>query len=214
MVNIVVCGFFPPSLSLFLSLCLSPSLSHFSFLSFSFFCAWTGRHVCDMPHSYVIHNTRIRMYIYIHIYMYVYMHMCTHNRTYVCLGRLRLVGSFKLQVSFAKEPYRRDKILQQRPFIFHTWTHQYVMTYLRRVYEDVILNACAHTCWRPCLWVACVSAVFFCVWYVVHRCVVCGVTNSTYQWVMDSTSQWVTTFTSQCVTRCAYQWVMESTSAM
>jgi len=34
------------------------------------------------------------------------------------MGWLRLVGSFKLQVSFAKEPYKRDNILQKRPVIW------------------------------------------------------------------------------------------------
>jgi len=35
-----------------------------------------------------------------------------------CMGGwLRLVGSFKLQISFAKEPYKRDDILQKRPII-------------------------------------------------------------------------------------------------
>jgi len=33
------------------------------------------------------------------------------------MGWLRLVGSLKLQVSFAKEPYKRDDILQKRPII-------------------------------------------------------------------------------------------------
>jgi len=33
------------------------------------------------------------------------------------MGWLRLVGSLKLQVSFAKEPYQRDDILQKRPII-------------------------------------------------------------------------------------------------
>ena len=33
------------------------------------------------------------------------------------MGWLRLVGSLKLQVSFAKEPYKRDYILQKRPII-------------------------------------------------------------------------------------------------
>ena len=33
------------------------------------------------------------------------------------MGWLRLVGSLKLQVSFAKEPYKRDFILQKRPVI-------------------------------------------------------------------------------------------------
>jgi len=31
------------------------------------------------------------------------------------MGWLRLVGSFKLQVSVAKEPYKTDDILQKRP---------------------------------------------------------------------------------------------------
>jgi len=33
------------------------------------------------------------------------------------MGWLRLVGSFKAYVSFAKEPYKRDDILQKRPII-------------------------------------------------------------------------------------------------
>jgi len=33
------------------------------------------------------------------------------------MGWLRLVGSLKLQVSCAKEPYKRDYILQKRPII-------------------------------------------------------------------------------------------------
>ena len=34
------------------------------------------------------------------------------------MGWLRLVGSLKLKVSFAKEPYQRDYILQKRPVIW------------------------------------------------------------------------------------------------
>ena len=33
------------------------------------------------------------------------------------MGWLRIVGSLKLQVSFAKEPYKRDNILQERSVI-------------------------------------------------------------------------------------------------
>ena len=36
------------------------------------------------------------------------------------MGWLRLQGSFKLQVSFAKEPYRRDYILQKRHVILRS----------------------------------------------------------------------------------------------
>ena len=35
----------------------------------------------------------------------------------VDMGWLRLVGALKVQVSFAKEPYKRDDILQKRPII-------------------------------------------------------------------------------------------------
>jgi len=36
------------------------------------------------------------------------------------MGRLRLVASLKLQVSLAKEPYKRDYILQKRPMILRS----------------------------------------------------------------------------------------------
>ena len=36
---------------------------------------------------------------------------------YADMGWLWLIGSIKLQVSFAKEPYKRDDILQKRPII-------------------------------------------------------------------------------------------------
>ena len=36
---------------------------------------------------------------------------------YICMGWLWLIGSLKLQVHFAKEPYKRDDILQKRRII-------------------------------------------------------------------------------------------------
>ena len=36
------------------------------------------------------------------------------------MGWLRLVGSLKLQVSSAKEPYKTDDILQKRPIILRS----------------------------------------------------------------------------------------------
>jgi len=36
------------------------------------------------------------------------------------MGWLPLIGSFKLQVSFAKETYKRDNILQKRPIILRS----------------------------------------------------------------------------------------------
>jgi len=36
------------------------------------------------------------------------------------MGWLQVVGSLKLYVSFAKEPYKRDYILQKRPIILRS----------------------------------------------------------------------------------------------
>ena len=41
----------------------------------------------------------------------------THWYPYACMGWLRLVGSLKLQVSFVKEPYKRDLYSSKRPII-------------------------------------------------------------------------------------------------
>jgi len=38
----------------------------------------------------------------------------------VCMACLQLVGSLKLKISFAKEPYRRVYILQKRPIILRS----------------------------------------------------------------------------------------------
>jgi len=77
-----------------------------------------------------IHN---HVWICIHIYMfrnYIYIiHICTDiyklvvkgvsaAKTY--MGWLRLVGSIKSYVSFAKEPYKRDYILLKRPIIWRS----------------------------------------------------------------------------------------------
>jgi len=40
-----------------------------------------------------------------------------YESRYIHMGWLRLVGSIKLQVSFAKEHYQRDAILRKRPII-------------------------------------------------------------------------------------------------
>jgi len=36
------------------------------------------------------------------------------------MGWLPLVGSLKFKVSFAKEPYKRDDVLQKRPIILRS----------------------------------------------------------------------------------------------
>ena len=87
------------------------------------------------------------LYIYTHTYIHIYIDtcICMYVCVYICTHRwLRLVGSLKLFVSFAKEPYKRDDILQKRPIILrsllfvatpipvrilHTCTHIYTHTH-------------------------------------------------------------------------------------
>ena len=53
------------------------------------------------------------MYLYVYTYIYcIYMFVMDSR-----MGWLMLVGSIKLLVSFAKEPHKRDAILQKRPII-------------------------------------------------------------------------------------------------
>ena len=63
----------------------------------------------------------VYMYMYIQIFVYEYIHAYPYIHIYYSqilnMGRLRLVGSLKLYVSFAKEPFKRDDILQKRPII-------------------------------------------------------------------------------------------------
>jgi len=49
--------------------------------------------------------------------LHPYADRVAQNSKVASMGWLRLVGSLKLQVSFAKEPYKRDDILQKRPKI-------------------------------------------------------------------------------------------------
>jgi len=59
------------------------------------------------------------------------------------MGWLRLVGSLKLYVSFAKEPYKWDDILQKKPMIFKEPTN--------RSHPIVDLYFCIHMCVCMCV---------------------------------------------------------------
>jgi len=61
-------------------------------------------------HTYTHANTCMYVRIYLHTYLWMYV--------YTLLGRL--VGSLKSQVSFVKETYKRDDILQKRPIILRS----------------------------------------------------------------------------------------------
>jgi len=60
-----------------------------------------------------------------HVYIYIYreresaryLFHVRDQRIENEMGWLRLVGTLKLQVSFAKEPYKRDYILQKKLII-------------------------------------------------------------------------------------------------
>ena len=73
----------------------------------SFICATWLIHMCDMTHSYVRHDSFICATWLIHIQAHTHAHM----------RWLWSVGSIKLYVSFAKEPYKRNNLLQKRSMI-------------------------------------------------------------------------------------------------
>jgi len=94
--------------------------------------------MCNLSAAYPVPLRRVHAYRCICIYMYIHLYaMCrprTLGRCTECavacaqyietalntMGWLRLVGSLKSYVSFAKEPYKRDDILQKRPTILRS----------------------------------------------------------------------------------------------
>ena len=70
-------------------------------------CMWT-----PLTHTYVRINA-IDTYIYVY-QRNRYIHTCIRTHR-IHMGWLQLVGSIKLKVSFAQEPYKRDYILPKRP---------------------------------------------------------------------------------------------------
>jgi len=81
-----------------------------------------GREICIR----IVHESRT-MYMSRQVWICVLrfsVHMsfkgfkCAFERR--TMGWLRLVGSLKLYVSFAKEPYKRDDLLQKRPIIWRS----------------------------------------------------------------------------------------------
>jgi len=99
----------------------------------------------------------------------VFFYFFVYHKTIVGsfdMGQLRWVGSLKLQVSFAKEPCKRDEILQKRllscitrqylallihsHLFVHTYTHTnihiytYIYTYIH-VYTYTHINTHTHT---------------------------------------------------------------------
>jgi len=94
---------------------------------------------------------------YIHTYMYIFIcipvlpkkakkqyQQTTQQGLHHDMEWLWLVGSIKLSVSFAKEPYKRDYILQKRPMILSillTVATPYVYVH---IYTDVDVCLCIY----------------------------------------------------------------------
>jgi len=133
-----------------------------------FICVIWRIHLCDMTYSYVWHDPFVLLTWIFHMcdmtHSFVWndsfkcmtwlTHMCDMTHWYVCntlprsdlwpftytrMGWLWLVGSIKLQVSFAKEPYKRDYILQKRPII---------LSILRTVASPYAHPSYAHNCYK------------------------------------------------------------------
>ena len=68
------------------------------------------------------------------------------NGKHVQMAWLRLVGSLKLHVSFAKEPYTRDDILQKRPIFLKEPTHRshHICVYTLHIEYDTLHIAYAN----------------------------------------------------------------------
>ena len=90
-------------------------------------------YVCDMTHSCMWHENIIRILQLIHMCDILRWYVCydssicvdtcdmfMHASLWIHMGWLHLVGSFKIWVSFAKEPYKRDPVLQKRPIILRS----------------------------------------------------------------------------------------------
>ena len=79
--------------------------------------------------------------------VYVHILVCMSIR-FVCTYGVATISSLNLQVSFAKEPYKRDDILQKRPIILRS------LLIVATAYEYVYA-ICVHACMRVCVY-ACV----------------------------------------------------------
>jgi len=75
------------------------------------------------------------------------------------MGWLRSVGSLKLYVSFAKEPYKRDYILQERPIILRS---------LQIVATPYFLNPFVCACICVCMCVCIHTYIYVCIHICIH----------------------------------------------
>ena len=87
-------------------------------------------HICvtkkNTPHTFVWHQEFMTQILLLHWVWGWLLHRGDMTPSSVChatdliMGWLRLIGCFKLWVSFVKEPYKSDDILQKRPIIWRS----------------------------------------------------------------------------------------------
>jgi len=99
---------------------------------------------------------------------------CHKCGIHVYMGWLWLVGSIKLYVSFAKEPYKRDDILQKRPIISSILL-TVATPYARKNAEYIMCMCIIHMCYThtPCahtqyICVVCIKNKKMCYVYYTH----------------------------------------------
>ena len=90
-------------------------------------------HIQEQPHKSICH-------VIFYTCVYSHMHILrltrqAHKYVNLTFTHIRLIFSLNLQVSFAKEPYKRDYILQKRP------------TILRSLYKYVLCLTSTHMGW-------------------------------------------------------------------
>ena len=90
----------------------------------------------------------VRLCVYACVGVVMYRHM----------GWLRVVGSLTLYLSFAKEPYKRDYILQKRPIILRS------LLIVATPYESIVCRVRVYMCVRV--------YVFVCMLVLVHACAI------------------------------------------
>jgi len=100
-------------------------------------------------HAYIDKHMCIQLHIHIHTYIIfkdVYIYIDTSIRGFAGAGYMYMYE--KLQVSFAKEPYKTDDVLQKRPIIqgayysYPPHIHIHILTHIC-VYTRIYICICA-----------------------------------------------------------------------
>jgi len=125
------------------------------------FCLYLYKHIL----TYICSHVNICPYIYLK-FVHVYADSVAlltneirleHPALYVDMGWLWLIGSLKLKVSFAKQPYKKNDILQKRliivrsllivatPFMYikiylYTYAHTYIYAHILVLYAYVNIH--------------------------------------------------------------------------